>query len=575
MGAFTNSVIGGAIGIVLVLILMIAMYRIFGIAADLALLIYVPALLWWLVISGAVLTLPGIAGLVLSIGMAVDANVIVNARVREEMASGKSLRLSTRDGFKKSNSAVFDSQITTIIAALVLYQFGTGPVKGFAFTLASGIIIGLITAMLCARSYTDFFIGVPFLRKKFWLGMEEGAGEKNAQRRFKLHYIKNKKVFYLITVGILAVGIGFMVARGFNLGIDFTGGTRMQINMGQPITTSLENKIDDTLKANGITDAELVSYTIGDADEPTGISIKTTKALDNDARAQLTDTFTSEYGLGDDAVQGFEQFGPSIGKMLQKNAVTSVLIAAAFMLIYIIIRFKWRYGVASIVAVFHDVAVLIMFYAIVYMPINNPFIAAVLTIVGYSINDTIVVFDRIRENFKLMPAKTSNTEVIDTSINQTLVRSLMTSVSTLIAIVPLVILGGDTIRQFAVPLMVGIICGAWSSISIASPIYFELTKIGDGGEGMQGRRGHRSRYQEQVAKSKKASKKLSAPTDEDMEDMPITDMDAAGEEKQTNENKSGKNGKGGGSGPKGGGSGGGKGKKKKSKHQRRSDGAVV
>jgi SecD/SecF fusion protein len=578
MGALTDSVKGGVIGIILVLIFMFIMYRIFGLAANLALLLYIPLVLWWLVISNAVLTLPGIAGIVLSVGMAVDANVIIISRIREEVGNGKTIRVAQRDGTKKALSAVLDSQITTIIAALVLYQLGTGPVRGFAFTLASGIVIGLITALFVANIYTQNFIESPILRKPFLLGIKEG--EADSQTRFKFHYIKHRKKFYIATIAILAVGIGVGLFNGQgnvnipfgNEGLDFSGGTRLQIDMEKQIPDSDINK---TLVANGIDDAEIVRY--GDNDN--GVIIKTTKSLDANERQEFLDNFLEEYNLTDANVDFFEQFGPSIGRMLTDKAIQAVLWASLFMLIYISFRFKWRYGVASVVAVFHDVAILFAMYGLFNITINNPFIAAVLTVVGYSINDTIVIFDRIRENFGLLSGRVPLTDLLDTSINQTLVRSLMTGMSTILAIIPLIIFGGDTIREFVVPLLIGIVAGACSSIFIASPIYYELTKIGSGGEGVAGYKRSRSRYEESVAKAR-AGKKAKRQAAEDA--LPAPDAESkpseTGESKKNGGKGGGKNGgKGGGDKPTGGG-GGGKGQGKKSRKKRKSSrtgGAVV
>ncbi|MDR1293161.1 MAG: protein translocase subunit SecD [Clostridiales Family XIII bacterium] len=573
MGALEDSVKGGIIGIILVLVFMFVMYRIFGLAANLALLLYIPLVLWWLVVSKAVLTLPGIAGIVLSIGMAVDANVIIISRIREEVGNGKTIRVAQRDGMKKALSAVLDSQITTIIAALVLYQLGTGPVRGFAFTLASGIVIGLVTAIFVANIYTQNFIESPLLKKPFLLGIKEG--EADSHTRFHFNYIKHRKKFYIATLVILVVGIGMGFYHGHNngnvfgnIGIDFSGGTRLQIDMEKAVPDS---SINETLVANGIDDAEIVRYTPQGGDSDDGVIIKTTKSLNADERQEFLDNFLSEYGLTDENVDFFEQFGPSIGRMLTDKAIQAVLWASLFMLIYISFRFKWRYGVASIIAVFHDVAILFAMYGLFNITINNPFIAAVLTVVGYSINDTIVIFDRIRENFGLLSGRVPLTELLDTSINQTLVRSLMTGMSTILAIIPLIIFGGDTIREFVVPLLIGIVAGACSSIFIASPIYYELTKIGGGGEGVAGYRRSRSKYEESVAKAK-AGKKARKQAEEN--ELPAPDA----KQKPSDATGSGKNGgKGGGDKPTGGG-GGGKGQGKKSRKKRKSSrtgGAVV
>ncbi|MDD3169305.1 MAG: protein translocase subunit SecF, partial [Eubacteriales bacterium] len=277
-------------------------------------------------------------------------------------------------------------------------------------------------------------------------------------------YIKYRKIFYLISVGLILLGLCVGLIRGFNFGIDFTGGTMLQLDMGREVSVSQLNKV---LKTNGI-EADIVHA----GSENEQVIVRTVQALDTAAREKVLNDIFEEFDLTDDSVLTIEQFGPSVGDMLKKNAVKALILAGIGMLIYIIVRFEWKFGIAAIVSVIHDILIMIAFYGLFSIPINNPFIAALLTLVGYSINDTIVVFDRIRENLNFMK-KNKLEELIDTSINQTLVRSLMTSVTTVLAIIPLYILGGQTIRDFTLPLMVGIVAGAASSIFIASPIYFE------------------------------------------------------------------------------------------------------
>lgn len=278
-------------------------------------------------------------------------------------------------------------------------------------------------------------------------------------------FIKHRKIFYIVSLCLILLGVGTGFVRGFNFGIDFTGGTMIHLDMGQEVAVSDVNRV---LKANGI-DADIV-HAGNDNEE---VIIKTVQALDTNAREEVLNAFTQEFGINDDSVLQIEQFGPSVGDMLKKNAVKAVALAGIGMLAYIIIRFEWKFGVAAILTVMHDVLIMISFYGLFRITVNNPFIAAVLTLVGYSINDTIVVFDRIRENLNIMK-KNKLEELIDTSINQTLVRSIMTSATTVIAIIPLFILGGETIRSFTLPLIVGIIAGTASSIFISAPMYYEL-----------------------------------------------------------------------------------------------------
>ncbi|MDR3305422.1 MAG: protein translocase subunit SecD [Clostridiales Family XIII bacterium] len=467
--ALQNSLIGGLIGILLVFVLMIAMYRFMGVGATLALLLYIPLIPWIIVGLGGVLTLPGIAGVILSIGMAVDANVIIFSRIKDEVAEGKTIRVSVNTGFRKAIATILDAQITTLIAGVVLYQLGTGPVKGFALTLVIGILVSLFTALAITNIYVRTFSESLFLVKHGLLGMREGGGVQGTRLSRRFNFMKNRKVFYIVTAVILVVGIGLGVGRGFNLGIDFTGGTMMQIDLGRTVATE---EVRDTLAKNGITDADIVSA--GASNE--SVIVKTTQALTSADREAIMASFAEDYdGVTEESLQTFEQFGPSVGKMLTDNAIRAVLIAIALMLVYIIIRFRLRLGIAAIITTFHDVAIMVAMYGLFQLTINNPFIAAILTVVGYSINDTIVIFDRIRENLGGMRRQPLDT-IIDTSVNQTLVRSIMTSLTTIVAIMALIFLGGDSIRQFAIPLVIGIITGTLSSIFIASPIFYDFAK---------------------------------------------------------------------------------------------------
>jgi SecD/SecF fusion protein len=287
-------------------------------------------------------------------------------------------------------------------------------------------------------------------------------------------FMKYKNYYYIVSVAIMVLGIGIGLIRGFNYGIDFTGGTMMQLDMGKQVTVTDIAEIQKVLVADKI-DADIVQAGKGNNE----VIIRTVQALDASSRQKVLDDIFAKYNLTNKNVLAIDQFGPSVGDMLKQNAIKAVIIASICMLIYISIRFEWKFGLASILAVMHDVLILIAFYGAFNMPINNPFIAAVLTIVGYSIMDTIVIFDRIRENLGVMK-KSKLEELIDHSINQTLGRSLMTSVGTISAIIPLCILGGETIRNFTLPLIIGIIAGTGSSIFIASPLYYQFCTISGG-----------------------------------------------------------------------------------------------
>lgn len=458
------SVIAGVIGVGLILIFILVMYWVMGIIADIALLLYIMIVFWVFAIFSAVLNLPGIAGFILSIGMAVDANVIIFARIKEEYRNGKSLRVSVDSGFKRAMSTIIDSQLTTLIAGIVLYQFGTGPVKGFAMTLMIGIVVSVLTAVFVTQFLLKTLSESKALGKPKYFSFE--LKKFNFNKEFS--FIKYRKYFYILAVALIIIGIGSGLIRGFNYGIDFTGGTMLQLDMGKTVSVG---EVQDVLQSNDI-DATVVHA----GENNNEVIIKTTQALDNADRQKLLKDFNKKFGIDQNDVLAAEQFSASVGDLLKSNAIKAVIIATICMLIYIIIRFEWKFGVAAIISLIHDVLIVIAFYGLFRIPINNPFIAGILIVVGYSINDTIVVFDRIRENLKLMKKKHLE-ELIDKSINQTLIRSLMTSITTTIAIIPLFVLGGSTIRDFTLPLIIGIIAGAVSSITIASPLYYQIDKL--------------------------------------------------------------------------------------------------
>lgn len=480
--AFEMSVVSGLIGIALILIIMLAFYGIMGLAADIALLLYVLIVLWIMALMGSVLTLPGIAGIILSVGMAVDANVIIFTRIREEISNGKSVRVSVQSGFRRALSTIMDSQITTIIAAIVLYQFGTGSVKGFAMTLMIGIIASIFTATVITQLYLGLISESKHFSAKKYFGMNEDNTPKfKIKKQFNI--IANRKIYYIVAATLIIIGLVLGGIRGFNYGIDFTGGTMMQFNMGKQVELA---KVDDSLEAAGVKASDVV-YAGKDNHE---IIIRTMASLDNAGRNKVIEQFNKDFGITEKNVLTADQIGPTVGKELRDNAVKSVLIAALGMLIYIIFRFEWKFGVAAISGVLHDILMTIAFYGIFHITINSPFIAGILTVVGYSINDTIVIFDRIRENLGIMK-KNKTEELIDISINQTLSRSIMTSATTLIVMVPLLVLTSSSIREFMLPLMIGVSVGTMSSIFMCSPIYYELSKL-SGGSKYQGKKSKKS-----------------------------------------------------------------------------------
>ncbi len=464
INALEKSIVAGFIGLLLIIILMFVFYQIMGLAANLALMLYVVFILWIMATMGAVLTLPGIAGIILSLGMAVDANVVIFSRIREEIINGKTVRVATQLGFKRALSTIIDSQLTTLIAAVVLYQVGTSSVKGFALTLMIGIVVSIFTAVVVTQLLLHVICeNKKFGQKKYFGVKKDGTGIFSAKRQFK--FIEHRKIYYIVSIGIIVLGLLVGGIRGLNYGIDFTGGTMMQFDMGKQVTQS---EVRDVLDKYEL-DEEIIFSGEGNKE----IIIRTTKALENEKRMEIVGTFEESFGIGEDDILSIEQFGPSVGKELQRNALLAIAISALGMLIYISIRFQWKFGVAALAGVIHDVMMVLAFYAIFNITVNNPFIAGVLTVVGYSINDTIVVFDRVRENLGLLK-KTPLIETLNISINQTIQRSVMTSVTTLLVMVPLFILSGPAIREFVVPLMVGVAVGCISSITLCSPLYNDI-----------------------------------------------------------------------------------------------------
>ena len=486
--ALEMSVIGGLIGLAIILLLMLFVYRGLGLCADIALLLYVVLILNIMSSMGTFLTLPGIAGIIISIGMAVDANVVIFSRIREEIVLGRTVRVATETGSKRAMTTVIDSQVTTLIAAVILYEIGTSAVKGFAYTFMVGIIVSIFTAVFITQLYVKLMASSDKFAKKSYFGIRED-NTATFHLSKTLPIMDKRKIFYCISAGILVIGLAFGMIRGLNYGIDFTGGTMIQLDMGKQV------KIEQVEKA--IKDFDLDPQIIYAGKDNDQIVIRTVESLDKAGRAEVITAINEAFGIeGTDNIVTQEYFGPSVGKELRNNAILAIIIAAICMMIYIRIRFRqWKFGGAAMLGVLHDVLIVISFYAIFGITVDNPFIAGILTVVGYSINDTIVIFDRIRENIRYMKRGTLK-ETIDQSISQTLGRSLMTSLTTIIVMVPIVIIAGESIREFVFPLMVGVLAGTYSSICVCSPFFYEL-----------GKRGRTTEYQRQIKEAEKKAKK--------------------------------------------------------------------
>ncbi len=469
--AIETSLLAGAIGFGLVILFMLIAYRIMGLAAGVALTTYVALVLVLLNGFDMTLTLPGIAGIILSIGMAVDANVIIFARVREEIATGKTVRTSIKIGFKKALSAIVDGNITTLIAAAVLAVMGTGSVKGFAQTLALGIVVSMFTALVVTRLVLNALYGIDIHDVK-WYGA--------AKERKAVNFLGKRKIFFAVSLAIIVIGIGYM---GFNAvsgngllayGLEFQGGTSTTVEFNEDMTIE---EIDEQV-------VPLVAEVVGNNDiqtqkvsGSTQVVIKTTE-LDLETRTELDERLIEEFELGDDAITA-ESISGVISSEMRSDAIISVIVATVCMLLYIWIRFKdLRFAASAVAALLHDVLIVLVFYGAARISVGNTFIACMLTIVGYSINATIVIFDRIRENLGEMKKKDSLEELVNNSITQTLTRSIYTSLTTFIMVAVLFILGVASIREFALPLMVGIACGAYSSVCITGALWYLMkTKI--------------------------------------------------------------------------------------------------
>lgn len=471
--AISTSLMAGAIGFGLVFIFMICVYYLPGLAAGIALVIYTELVLVILNAFNVTLTLPGIAGIVLSIGMAVDANVIIFARVREEMARGKSIKSALKAGFQKAMSAIIDGNVTTLIAAAVLWFMGSGTVKGFAQTLAIGIVVSMFTALVITRIIVFAFYAVGLRGEKLYYHPKK--------ERQPIDFIGKKKYFFTLSIAVMLIGLGvlgynYSQGRGaFAYGLEFEGGTSTTVDFNKDYTI---NEIDQEI-------VPVVEEVTGDNNVQTQkvegsnqVIIKTV-ALDLDQREALNQALVDNFQVDADTITA-ENISSTVSSEMRQDAVVAVLTAAVFMLLYIWLRFKdIRFATSAVLALLHDVVVVILFYAVSRIAIGNTFIACILTIVGYSINATIVIFDRIREELRYQTRSTDLKLLVNKSVTETLTRSIYTNLTTFIMVAVLYILGVSSIREFALPLIVGIVWGAYSSVCITAALWYVMkTKIG-------------------------------------------------------------------------------------------------
>lgn len=468
--AISSSLLAGAIGLVLIILFLIFVYRVPGAAAGWALLLYVELTLVALNAFDITLTLPGIAGIILSIGMAVDANVIIYARMREEIAAGKSISSSIREGFQKAFSAIFDGNITTLIAAAILYAFGSGSVRGFAVTLAMGIVLSMFTAMVISRLLVNslYSVGVRDIR---WYGRHK--------ERSLIHFVERRKIYFVLSaVLILAVPAGmifFHMTQGssLNYSMEFKGGTSVTVPFQEDYTIAdLDSKVEPVVEE--ITgDSNIQMTKVVDSND---VVIKT-RSLDLEEREELYQTLEEEFGVDSTKIT-FENISATISKEMSENATKAVIISIICMLIYIWFRFKdIRFASSAILALIHDIIIVFGVYVFVRISVGNTFIACMLTILGYSINATIVIFDRIRENMTAMKKEPLEL-IVDRSVTQTLTRSIYSTLTTFVMVFILFLLGVSSIRDFAAPLMVGIAIGAYTSVCLTGVMWFLFKHFG-------------------------------------------------------------------------------------------------
>lgn len=467
--AISTALTAAAIGLVLIIIFMIVCYQIAGIATTLGLLIYSTAVVAVIYLFDITLTLPGIAGIILGIGMAVDANVVINARIKEEIALGKSTGTAIKTGFQKALSAIIDGNVTTLIAAAVLAVKGSGTVKGFAYTLAIGIILSMFTALVVTRYAMYAIHAIGFKDVKYY-GM--------AKERKVTDFLSHRRIFFAISViaivaGFVGEGVNAAGGKGaFNYSLEFVGGTSTTVDMGKDyeLTTLDSEVVPKVSKALGSSEVQVQKIA-----GSTQVIFKT-RNLELEEREQLAQVFMDEYAVDQKNIS-YQNVSETISKEMTSDAIWAVVIAVILMLIYIWFRFSdIRYASSAVIALIHDILVVITCYAIVRISVGSTFIAVMLTILGYSINDTIVTFDRIRENLsgKVRVTETELKEIANKSITQTLSRSVNTSITTFVMVLLLFILGVTSIREFALPLMIGVVSGTYSSICIATELWFEM-----------------------------------------------------------------------------------------------------
>jgi SecD/SecF fusion protein len=453
-----------------------------GLIADFALVANLFFIFGVLASFQATLTLPGIAGLVLTMGMSVDANVLIFERIREELKAGKGMSLAISDGFKNAYSAIIDGNVTTLLTGIILYVFGSGPIRGFATTL----VIGIITSLFCALFLTRLVIHFMQERKytiTFWNRISERAFHNT-----KFDFIGIRKYAYIISIALMVIAVGSLAIRGLNPGIDFTGGRSYVVRFNEDVSTvdvasELRNVFGQTpeVKTFGSQNQVKITTKFKISEDSENVDNEVDSLLHIGLASFLPENTDLE-SFRDTYKQSSMKVGPTIAHDLRQEAIIALFLALVVIFLYILIRFKnWRYGTGAVVALFHDTIIVIGVFSILYnrvpfgLEIDQAFIAAILTIIGYSINDTVIIFDRIREYIGLYP-KRDRLQTMNNALNDTLSRTFSTSFSTLVVLIPIFFFGGEGIRGFIFGLIIGILVGTYSSLFVASPISYDLQK---------------------------------------------------------------------------------------------------
>ena len=465
--AIATSLKAGAIGFGIVAVFMLVVYLVPGLAAVIALSIYVGVILILLSAFSVTLTLPGVAGIILSIGRAVDANVIIFTRIKEEIGLGKTVQSAIKSGFNKALSAIIDGNVTTLIAAGVLFWRGSGTVKGFASTLAIGIVLSMITALFITKFVLNTLFNLGFQDPKFY-------GTKTDKKT--IDFLGKRKIWFAVSLVVIVIGLGGLVINKtqtgdiLNYSMEFKGGTSTNVTFNEDMTLDeISSKVVPVVE-NVTGDAQVQTQKVAGTNE---VIIKT-RTLTVEERQALDQAMVDNFGVEAEKITA-ESISGAISKEMKEDAIIAVIIATICMLLYIWLRFKdIKFAGSAVLALLHDVLVVLAFYALLKWSVGSTFIACMLTIVGYSINATIVIFDRIRENLKVH-SKLELAEIVNMSITQTFTRSINTSLTTFVMVFVLFLLGVSSIREFALPLMVGIVCGTYSSVCITGSLWYVMT----------------------------------------------------------------------------------------------------